>query len=204
MGLQCRKDGAEEAFQQFDLRATIEEFKQFILMYSYWKPGMDLFVSHFPRRGLPAYVFPEGYVSARSSRLSNEWLVGTSDCGRSEVNGESLRDTRLKKKHYSDAEQTLHPSKRQSLESPSPQHRESSSPEVAGESRISSTGLSALVESPEISPDKASRVMMETIPVESPVSSPESVATSRSETSLSGHLGVEEVTGTSEEAELNN
>lgn len=198
MGLQCRKEGAEETFQQFDLRATIEEFKQFILMYSYWKPGMDLFVSHFPRRRLPAYVFPEGYVRARSSRLSNEWLVGTSDCGRSEVNGESLRDARLKRKHYSDAEQTLHPSKRQSLESPSPQHRESSSPEVADESRSSSTGSSALVESPEISPDKASRVMMETIPVESPVSSPESVATSTSETSSSEHLGVEEVTGSSE------
>uniref|UniRef100_A0A803NC16 Poly(A) polymerase RNA-binding domain-containing protein n=1 Tax=Chenopodium quinoa TaxID=63459 RepID=A0A803NC16_CHEQI len=30
----------------FDIRATVDEFRNSINMYSYWKPGMDIYVSH--------------------------------------------------------------------------------------------------------------------------------------------------------------
>lgn len=77
MGLQ-RKQGVQvQEGQQFDIRGTVDEFKQDISMYSYWRPGMDIFVSHVRRKQIPGYVFPEGYKRQRMSRathLSNNAL----------------------------------------------------------------------------------------------------------------------------------
>ncbi|XP_031125822.1 nuclear poly(A) polymerase 4-like isoform X1 [Ipomoea triloba] len=68
MGLQ-RKQGVQvQEGQQFDIRGTVDEFKQDVSMYSYWGPGMDIFVSHVRRKHIPAYVFPEGYKRQRQSR----------------------------------------------------------------------------------------------------------------------------------------
>ncbi|CAN4095531.1 unnamed protein product [Withania somnifera] len=54
--------------QQFDIRGTVDEFKQDVSMYSYWRPGMDIYVSHVRRKQIPAYVFPDGYKRPRQSR----------------------------------------------------------------------------------------------------------------------------------------
>ncbi|KAG6698621.1 hypothetical protein I3843_08G027200 [Carya illinoinensis] len=54
--------------QQFDIRGTVDEFRQEINMYMFWKPGMDIFVSHVRRKQLPAFVFPDGYKRSRLSR----------------------------------------------------------------------------------------------------------------------------------------
>lgn len=68
MGLQ-RKEGLRgQGGQQFDIRGTVDEFRQEINMYAFWKPGMDIYVSHVRRKQLPAFVFPEGHKRAKPSR----------------------------------------------------------------------------------------------------------------------------------------
>ncbi|KAF7830096.1 nuclear poly(A) polymerase 4-like isoform X1 [Senna tora] len=68
MGLQ-RKEGIRgQEGQQFDIRGTVDEFRQEINMYVYWKPGMEIYVSHVRRKQLPGFVFPEGYKRTRISR----------------------------------------------------------------------------------------------------------------------------------------
>lgn len=72
MGLR-RKEGIHgKEHQQFDIRGTVDNFKREIGMYGFWKPGMDIFVSHVRRRELPAFVFPGGYKRSRPSRHSNK------------------------------------------------------------------------------------------------------------------------------------
>lgn len=61
MGLQRRKSGGE----QFDIRGSVDEFRHKVNMYMFWKPGMDIFVSHVRRKQIPTYVFPDGYKSSR-------------------------------------------------------------------------------------------------------------------------------------------
>nr|GLL38047.1 nuclear poly(A) polymerase 2-like isoform X1 [Ipomoea trifida] len=64
-----RSGGAPEGQQQqrFDIRGTVDEFKLETNMYSYWKPGMEIFVSHVRRKQIPAFVFPEGHKRPTSS-----------------------------------------------------------------------------------------------------------------------------------------
>lgn len=64
MGLQ-RKQGTQ---QQFDIRATVTEFKASVMQYMMWKDGMDLHVSHVRRKQIPSYVFPNGVRPARPPR----------------------------------------------------------------------------------------------------------------------------------------
>ncbi|XP_048436237.1 nuclear poly(A) polymerase 4-like [Pyrus x bretschneideri] len=60
MGLQ-RKEGVRgKEGQQFDIRGTVDEFRERINMYMFWKPGMDIYVSHVRRKQLPPFVFPDG------------------------------------------------------------------------------------------------------------------------------------------------
>nr|CAB3446180.1 unnamed protein product [Digitaria exilis] len=60
MGL-SRKEGLQKRGQQFDIRGTVDEFMREIAMYSLWKPGMDLAVTHVRREQVPSYVFEQGY-----------------------------------------------------------------------------------------------------------------------------------------------
>ncbi|CAI9277316.1 unnamed protein product [Lactuca saligna] len=68
MGLQRQPGVKVQEGQQFDIRATVDEFKQGVNSYNLWRPGMDIFVSHVRRRQLPAYIFPEGYKRQRQLR----------------------------------------------------------------------------------------------------------------------------------------
>ncbi|GKV03477.1 hypothetical protein SLEP1_g15768 [Rubroshorea leprosula] len=68
MGLQRKEGLSGQEGQQFDIRGTVEEFRQEIHAYTFWKPGMEIFVSHVWRKQLPAFVFPDGYKRSRSSR----------------------------------------------------------------------------------------------------------------------------------------
>ncbi|KAI4337525.1 hypothetical protein L6164_015930 [Bauhinia variegata] len=71
MGLQ-RKEGVRgQEGQRFDIRGTVDEFRQEINMYLYWKPGMEIYVSHVHRKQLPAFLFPDGYKRTRISRHIN-------------------------------------------------------------------------------------------------------------------------------------
>ncbi|KAK9282074.1 hypothetical protein L1049_004986 [Liquidambar formosana] len=72
MGLQRKEGEIIEEGQQFDIRGTVDEFRHSINMYMFWKPGMEIYVSHVRRRQVPSYVFPEGYKRSRPPRLTNQ------------------------------------------------------------------------------------------------------------------------------------
>ncbi|XP_019083505.1 PREDICTED: nuclear poly(A) polymerase 2-like isoform X3 [Camelina sativa] len=72
MGLQ-RADGfGGQECQQFDIRGTVDEFRQEVNMYMFWRPGMDVYVFHVRRRQLPSFVFPNGYKRPRQPRHHNQ------------------------------------------------------------------------------------------------------------------------------------
>ncbi|CAL5362619.1 unnamed protein product [Camellia sinensis] len=58
--------------KQFDIRLTVEEFKHAVGMYTLWKPGMEIHVSHMKRRNIPNFVFPGGIRPPRPSKLAGE------------------------------------------------------------------------------------------------------------------------------------
>ncbi|XP_054791878.1 nuclear poly(A) polymerase 4-like isoform X2 [Prosopis cineraria] len=68
MGLQRKAGVRGQEGQQFDIRKTVDEFRQEINMYVYWKPGMEIYVSHVRRKQLPPFVFPDGYKRTRMPR----------------------------------------------------------------------------------------------------------------------------------------
>ncbi|KAL1340651.1 hypothetical protein HN51_027011 [Arachis hypogaea] len=92
MGLQRKSGEIVQEGQQFDIRGTVDEFRHSVNMYMFWKPGMDIYVSHVRRRQIPSYVFPEGYKRSRQSRptgqldnphkSSHEDISGTEHCER--------------------------------------------------------------------------------------------------------------------------
>ncbi|KAJ6295698.1 hypothetical protein OIU78_023678 [Salix suchowensis] len=79
MGLQRKEGVTGQEGQQFDIRGTVDEFRQEINMYVFWKPGMDIYVSHVRRRQLPGFVFPDGYKRSRPSRHNNQHASKTSE-----------------------------------------------------------------------------------------------------------------------------
>ncbi|KHG25025.1 hypothetical protein F383_00929 [Gossypium arboreum] len=72
MGLQRKVGVTGQEGQQFDMRGTVDEFRQEISIYLYWKPRMDIYVSHVFRKQLPGFVFPDGYRRPQSSRHPNQ------------------------------------------------------------------------------------------------------------------------------------
>ncbi|KAK4482005.1 hypothetical protein RD792_012921 [Penstemon davidsonii] len=75
MGLQRKQGEVIKEGQQFDIRQTVEDFRHQINSYVYWKPGMEIYVSHVRRKQLPPYVFPEGYKRSRHPRLVSQQQV---------------------------------------------------------------------------------------------------------------------------------
>ncbi|KAL5728985.1 polynucleotide adenylyltransferase [Ranunculus cassubicifolius] len=72
MGLQRKEGVSVQEGQQFDIRGTVDEFRLSVNMYMFWKPGMEIFVSHVRRKQLPSFVFPDGYKRPRPSRVVNQ------------------------------------------------------------------------------------------------------------------------------------
>ncbi|KAL2611523.1 hypothetical protein R1flu_023215 [Riccia fluitans] len=65
-GLQRKQGISQQEGQQFDIRNTVDEFRNSVNMYMLWKPGMEIHVSHVRRKQIPAYVFPGGVRPERS------------------------------------------------------------------------------------------------------------------------------------------
>lgn len=84
MGLQRKQGVPVHEGEQFDIRATVEEFKQSVNLYTLWKPGMEIRVSHLKRRSIPLFVFPGGIKPFRPSKPSNK---SSKLCKPSEANG---------------------------------------------------------------------------------------------------------------------
>ncbi|XP_028083615.1 nuclear poly(A) polymerase 1-like isoform X1 [Camellia sinensis] len=72
MGLQREQGVQAKEGKQFDIRLTVEEFKHAVGMYTLWKPGMEIHVSHVKRRNIPNFVFPGGIQPPRHSKLAGE------------------------------------------------------------------------------------------------------------------------------------
>ncbi|KAF0901867.1 hypothetical protein E2562_006483 [Oryza meyeriana var. granulata] len=131
MGL-SRKEGAKiQEGQQFDIRGTVDEFRHDISMYGYWRPGMELAVSHVRRKQIPLYVFPEGYKRPRPLRHINH----QQQCNKNDVeDGTANRspDGQPKRKHDTAGAYDSEPgrsAKRASISpSISPIHQKTSSP----------------------------------------------------------------------------
>ncbi|XP_022750137.1 nuclear poly(A) polymerase 4-like isoform X3 [Durio zibethinus] len=135
VGLQRKEGVSGQEGQQFDIRGTVDEFRQDISMYMYWKPGMDIYVSHVRRRQLPTFVFPDGYRRPRSSRHSSQHTGKTCEDISRSCSGSVERQ--IKRKHDDETvdEKLDQPEKRPSI---SPQRLESVSPE-SGTSRSGRT-----------------------------------------------------------------
>ncbi|XP_068642416.1 nuclear poly(A) polymerase 1-like [Aristolochia californica] len=65
MGLQRKKGVPVNEGEQFDIRTTVEEFKNNVYNPISWRPGMEIQVSHVKRRNIPAFVFPGGVRPSR-------------------------------------------------------------------------------------------------------------------------------------------
>ncbi|XWS26365.1 hypothetical protein CRYUN_Cryun26dG0026200 [Craigia yunnanensis] len=126
MGLQRKEGVSGQEGQQFDIRGTVDKFRREISMYMYWKPGMDIYVSHVRRRQLPAFVLPDGYRRPRSSRHPSQHSGKTCEDITRSQSGSAERQ--IKRKHYDETvdEKLDQPEKRASI---SPQRLESVSPE---------------------------------------------------------------------------
>ncbi|WOG89331.1 hypothetical protein DCAR_0208569 [Daucus carota subsp. sativus] len=72
MGLQRKEGEVIQEGQQFDIRGTVDEFRHSVNMYVFWKPGMEIFVSHVCRRRIPSFVFPDGYRRSRPPRQHHD------------------------------------------------------------------------------------------------------------------------------------
>ncbi|CAN1839760.1 Nuclear poly(A) polymerase 1 [Linum perenne] len=71
MGLQRKQGVPVNEGEQFDIRATVEDFKRTVNMYTMWKPGMEIQVTHVKRRSIPSFVFPSGVRPLRPSRITD-------------------------------------------------------------------------------------------------------------------------------------
>uniref|UniRef100_A0A1D1Y3S8 polynucleotide adenylyltransferase n=1 Tax=Anthurium amnicola TaxID=1678845 RepID=A0A1D1Y3S8_9ARAE len=130
MGLQ-RKQGVKiQEGQQFDIRGTVDEFRHAVNMFMFWKPGMEIYVSHVRKKQIPSFVFPEGYKRPRPSRLASQQQVekASTEDGAECGNG----STEKLPKRRDDDEFDAQPSKRVKCVSVSPIRQKSLSPESGG------------------------------------------------------------------------
>ncbi|XP_047083075.1 nuclear poly(A) polymerase 4-like isoform X1 [Lolium rigidum] len=127
MGL-SRKEGVKiQEGQAFDIRGTVDEFRHEINMYMFWKPGMELAVSHVRRKEIPAYVFPEGYRRPRPQRhVNHHQQSGKNATENGTLTGSP--DGQLKRKHASDGVNDTEPCRSVKRASVSPVHPKTSSP----------------------------------------------------------------------------
>lgn len=99
MGLQRKQGEVVQEGQQFDIRGTVEAFRHSINMYMFWKPGMDIHVSHIRRRQIPCYAFPDGFKRSRPSRSTAPVKNRPKSLQENEVSGTELCGRNIKRKY---------------------------------------------------------------------------------------------------------
>ncbi|XVF26859.1 hypothetical protein REPUB_Repub14bG0055700 [Reevesia pubescens] len=118
MGLQRKQGEIVQEGQQFDIRGSVDEFRHSISMYMFWKPGMEIYVSHVRRKQLPAYVFPDGYKRPRNLRLTFHQQPGIACQTESDEkclkrtkdpDGENSEQSRPEKRHSPDRSESVSP-----------------------------------------------------------------------------------------------
>ena len=124
MGLQRKEGEVIQEGQQFDIRGTVDEFRHSVNMYVFWKPGMEIFVSHVCRRRIPSFVFPDGYRRSRPPRQHHDQSSPIDEGCRPRSAGRQVR----RRRQFNAANVQGSPEKRQC--SASPQKCDSSSPDI--------------------------------------------------------------------------
>lgn len=122
MGLQRKQGEVIQEGQQFDIRGTVDEFRHSVNMYGFWRPGMDIYVSHVRRKQIPLYAFPDGHKRTQQPRLVTQ---------QPSKNGSSEEVTRKRKDEDTHVNQDDCQKRRKSL---SPQSRDSVSPVIVNHS----------------------------------------------------------------------
>ncbi|XP_027334246.1 nuclear poly(A) polymerase 4-like isoform X2 [Abrus precatorius] len=118
MGLQRKQGEVVQEGQQFDIRGSVEEFRHSVNMYNYWKPGMDIYVSHVRRRQIPGYVFPDGHKRSRPSRPTPQLENPHKSFHEDEVFGTKQIERNHKRKYNDRVGERLDALKRQSINPP--------------------------------------------------------------------------------------
>ncbi|KAK7267602.1 hypothetical protein RIF29_20280 [Crotalaria pallida] len=118
MGLQRKQGVPVNEGEQFDIRLTVEEFKQSVNMYTQWKPGMEIHVSHVKRRNIPNFVFPGGVRPGRpakvtwdSKRSSKLRISGHDQADKSQEARTVVSENERKRKRVEDSKDKLRNSK---------------------------------------------------------------------------------------------
>ncbi|CAL5439636.1 unnamed protein product [Camellia sinensis] len=132
MGLQRKQGEVIQEGQQFDIRGTVDEFRHSVNMYMFWKPGMEIYISHVRRKQIPSYVFPEGYRRSRQARLMSEQHPENPSQENGEVHRSGSGERGFKWKR--DSEES--PEKRQSIKT---ERRGSISPDIVSDSFASAS-----------------------------------------------------------------
>ncbi|KAL8113785.1 nuclear poly(A) polymerase 4-like isoform X2 [Apium graveolens] len=124
MGLQRKEGEVIQEGQQFDIRGTVDEFRHSVNMYVFWKPGMEISVSHVSRRRIPSFVYPEGYRRSRPPRQHQDQSSPIDEGCRPGSAGRQPR----RRREFNAANGQGSPEKRQC--SASPQNCDSLSPNI--------------------------------------------------------------------------
>lgn len=138
MGLRMKEKITGQEPQQFDIRRTVDNFREEIGMYLFWKPGMDIYVSHVRRRHLPSFVFSDGQKRSQLLRHLNE--QGGKTCEGMKVYQSASSGRHLKRKKEREME-GVKPYKREKRASISP---ERPLPVFPGSSTCKSGGTSQI------------------------------------------------------------
>ncbi|XVE52014.1 hypothetical protein DITRI_Ditri02bG0086600 [Diplodiscus trichospermus] len=136
MGLQRKQGEIVQEGQQFDIRGSVDEFRRSVIMYVFWKPGMEIYVSHVRRKQLPAYVFPDGYKRPRNVRLTPHQLSDKLSHGNGVAFQTESGEKCLKRKKDPDGENSEQ-SRREKRKSPD--RSQSVSPEIISCKRCSTS-----------------------------------------------------------------
>ncbi|KAL4583811.1 hypothetical protein LXL04_008395 [Taraxacum kok-saghyz] len=91
MGLQRKQGEVVLEGQQFDIRGTVDEFRHSVNMYVFWRPGMEIYVSHVRRKQIPIYVFPARSVSRNIHPSSQQGSRKRKDQGEMKRDGVGKR-----------------------------------------------------------------------------------------------------------------
>ncbi|XP_073318169.1 nuclear poly(A) polymerase 2-like isoform X3 [Primulina huaijiensis] len=127
-GLQRKQGEVVQEGQQFDIRKTVDEFRHQINSYLYWKPGMEIYVSHVRRKQIPSYVFTEGYKRSRHmSPISQQQVCKVSSEDGEFCQSRSAEGVLKRKRGFDESGLDENQKKRCSI---SPHYRELVSPEL--------------------------------------------------------------------------
>ncbi|GAB2289870.1 Nuclear poly(A) polymerase 1 [Dionaea muscipula] len=98
MGLQRKQGVPAGEGEQFDIRLTVDEFKQSVLGYTEWRSGMQIHVSHVRRKNIPAFVFPGGVRPSRPAKNMVSFHAPTAGTAEGKVNVDRADEGRKRKR----------------------------------------------------------------------------------------------------------